>query len=70
LVIGEGPGNRPLTQLGEIMFFEKILAGAFTLLVLFAMVIFIGYLVIELPYVIIGVTGLTLIAIFAILGRD
>lgn len=52
------------------MFFEKILAGAFTLMVLFMLVVFIGYLVIELPYVIIGVTALTIIALAAILRRD
>jgi hypothetical protein len=52
------------------MFLEKILAGAFTIMVLFALVVFIGYLVIELPYVIIGVTALTTIAVAAILRRD
>lgn len=52
------------------MFLEKILAGAFTLMVLFLFVVFIGYLVIELPYVVIGVTGLTIIAAIAIFGRD
>jgi hypothetical protein len=52
------------------MFFEKILAGAFTLLVLFALVVLIGYLVIEIPYVVVGVTGLTTIAVIAILRRD
>jgi hypothetical protein len=51
------------------MFFEKVIAGAFTLMVLFALVVFIGYLVIEVPYVIVGVTGLTIIAVAAILRR-
>lgn len=51
------------------MFFEKILAGAFTLMVLFALVVFIGYLVIEMPYIVIGMAALTTIAVAAILRR-
>jgi hypothetical protein len=70
LVIGGGAGKPAPHSLGDIMFFEKILAGAFTLLVLFALVVLIGYLVIEIPYVVVGVTGLTTIAVIAILRRD
>ena len=52
------------------MFFEKVLAGAFTLMVLFFMITFVGYLVIEMPYVVIGIAALTTIAVAAILRRD